>query len=498
MRAWLPALVAGGCAGVVILASVALGVPHSPKPAVYTTTSPTCGILPTMGFPPTIGIDPASHTVFAAVSGVSGEVLALNESTGVLKSTLRTGSPVSGLAVDPVQHHLYVAEAASGNVTVYDSRTLTLLARIAVPADPTSIAIDTRDSGVFVWYANLGSVTILDGINLTVTGSIAVGPQLIGDPTSAMVYDPLTNDLYLGNGTSLVLFNASSGAFLRSIPLGYAAYPASMVLNGSGGWIYVALSGSQRVDVVNATSARIVKTWAFGSGGWLGNRIEPTLLAFEPQSGELLVGAYGTTNISVLNGTTGAAVRAVDYPTKPTGLGLDPATDLMFVSLAGQSETAVVDTRTWAPIVAAHPAGTYAVSFQETGLPTGTLWAISLSTAPGPPSVCSLWTMGGTSGSNVTFYSTNGTFPYSLSPYAFPPGYSPERDGYSPDVTLGNVTIAGSPVEVGVGFSRSPAGFHVPLGWLPPVLYLAGMGSVGLVAGVVSLSLLHRRTSGRS
>jgi hypothetical protein len=76
---------------------------------------------------------------------------------------------------------------------------------------------------------------------------------------------------------------------------------------------------------------------------------------------------------------------------------------------------------------------TYPVTFNETGLPSGTPWSVTLDGSPFSSNTATL-----------TGYAPNGTFPYAMGIVA----------GYMPNLTRGNVTVTAGPVLVLVNWSE--------------------------------------------
>lgn len=105
------------------------------------------------------------------------------------------------------------------------------------------------------------------------------------------------------------------------------------------------------------------------------------------------------------------------------------------------------------------PTGAYAVTFTETGLPSGTCWAVSLhpafGAAPGGPWPGVAWPHGwfsfernASSSSSIGFQLGNGTYDFSV----FAKGTASWRYAASP--AFGNFTVNGAAVSVSISFTR--------------------------------------------
>ncbi|HYK92588.1 MAG TPA: hypothetical protein VEY07_00910, partial [Thermoplasmata archaeon] len=91
-------------------------------------------------------------------------------------------------------------------------------------------------------------------------------------------------------------------------------------------------------------------------------------------------------------------------------------------------------------IAFSHTSGTpatYPVWFNETGLPVGTLWSVTLNGTPQS-----------SSGASIAFTETNGSFPFTVSAVS----------GYTANVTSGTVDVSGSPASRLIGFTAAGGG----------------------------------------
>ena len=232
--------------------------------------------------------DPASVTISWAVPSY------LKSFGGSGSGDGQFGGPV-GIAVDPSNGVMYVADQAHSRIEVFDPND-NFLFSFATSAPPSGIAGDFSSSpgtlfvtepgapgGVEMFDGagdNLGYVTQVPGSGTPLLTGVAV------DPSNQTVYvtDSGNNqvDMYdeSGNLTGRGTFNGSDSATALSDPTGVAVDPGR-------GRVYVADAGNQRVAVFDLTGNSVS---AFGSGGsGAGQFGLPDGVAVQPGTGDVFV-----------------------------------------------------------------------------------------------------------------------------------------------------------------------------------------------------------------
>jgi hypothetical protein len=141
----------------------------------------------------------------------------------------------------------------------------------------------------------------------------------------------------------------------------------------------------------------------------------------------------GTSWSVTLNGSTQSATTASIAFTEPNGtygytIGVVPGYQPTV------SSGSVVVNGAAVPVAVTFTRVTYAVTFTESGLPSGTSWSVTLNGSTESATTTS-----------IVFTEPNGTFGYRI-------GVVP---GYLPGASSGSVTVAGSAASVGVTFARA-------------------------------------------
>jgi hypothetical protein len=140
------------------------------------------------------------------------------------------------------------------------------------------------------------------------------------------------------------------------------------------------------------------------------------------------------------NGTLETSTSTtIVYSVYPGTYGYTVGTVANYNAAPSSGNVVVTGANVNVPITWTHAPVPYTVTFTETGLPTGTLWQVTLGSS--------------TKSSNSTtivFSELNNTYLYSVLPAGL---YNPSPNG-------GTVTVAGAPVAETITFSTAPAGTY--------------------------------------
>ncbi|MGA7860726.1 MAG: hypothetical protein WCB19_02580, partial [Thermoplasmata archaeon] len=288
---------------------------------------------------------------------------------------------------------------------------------------------------------------------------------------------------YASNNVSVV--SDATDAVVATVPVGSSPISAAYV--SENGEVFVANYESNNVSVISDATNTVLATVAVGS--------EPVGVAYDSGTGEVYISNYAQGTISVLAGVPPYAVTFTEIGI-PTGTSwsvtLDGATNYSTGPTVGFSEPdGAYPFYIGAPIgynatpadgmvaVAGAPVNqavtftpAYPVTFTETGLPTGTIWTV---------------TLGGTTRSSatsaITFSEPDGSYTFRLWSVS----------GYSSAQGSGSVTVNGLAVSKRLGFSATGPGspglgqglFDLP-GYTGLLLLLEFLVAVGIVVTVTA------------
>ena len=427
--------------------------------------------------------DPANRAVY--ISNLNGaNVTVINGTTNLRLTTIADpGCSPSSEAYDPTNHYLYVGDSYSANVSVIDTRTNTWLRNITLAAAPTMVlGVDGRNGDVYL--STGGNVSVLNATNAVVAtlarpASAPAFGSIVYDPSARELYAPevLTSSVgvlqprnappppssfpvtfsesglpggtswtvvFRGNTTTAsapapVAFSSTNGsfAFRVSAPAGYTITPLSGVVDVAGAGVTQAVQFARNYSLVfTETGLSVGAPWSVDLSGM----VHPVSMA--------------SVGFALPNGTYAFSIPAVP--------GFVANVTSGNAQIQGENATVAIGFRS----TAGRP--TFAVTFAETGLTTGSRWWVTLNGSE----------MSAT-GATIRFLEPNGTLSYNLS------GPAGERAA----VAMGQVTVTGNPTSVSVTFTANSS---VP--GTQPISSPPGWGSIGLgllgVAIVVVIGLV--------
>jgi DNA-binding beta-propeller fold protein YncE len=362
-----------------------------------------------------------------------------NGSVSVFDNTTLLGTVDVGVfpwtaTVDTANGYVYVTNPDSKNVSVINGTKL--VGTVSVPSGAYGAAFDTGTGNVYVSSVagrNSSQVGVINGT--TLIGNITVGPD-----AGFITYDGRTGLVYvaIGDGPSGPTHNVSiikGTTVLATITAGFQ--PESMVYDQENGLIYVSSSayiGNGTVSILNGTAA--IANVSVG--------VEPGYEAVSSGNGQVYVPNKGSGNVSIISEA---------YPVTFSESGLPPGTEWWVNVSGGASNHSVTnslsieegygqyDYTTAAANDSYSGSGgsfsvndsgiseavsfievPFAVIFQETGLPSGTNWSVTIGANTGNSTTSSI---------SIPVY--DGTYTYALG----------RVDGYSTSNFSGVVTVSG-------------------------------------------------------
>ena len=281
----------------------------------------------------------------------------LASQTDQVSASVPVGSQPFGVAADPTDHEVFVTNTGSDNVSVVSDASQLPLASVGVGSSPMGVAYDPADREIFVVNQGSANVSVISASTLSVVATVPVGLQPLG-----IVYDPATGRVFVADEGSDLIQSISpvSDTVVANFTVG--AGPYGIAIDNATDDLYVTNSGSGNISVVNASTGANVADISIGG---LQYTLSLAGIAYDADTHQVWVGA-GSSYLIVLN-TTEEAVAWV-YTWDPTGVAYDPVDGLICLT---NTANATFECLSYA-------VGQYSplVSFQETGLPTGTHWSV--------------------------------------------------------------------------------------------------------------------------
>ena len=246
--------------------------------------------------PSAVAVDPGTHTVFVQHRGArpseDGYVSVIDSSTRTVIATVPVGKGLAwwgGLAVDPTTHMVYVTNAnqntlaADDTLSVIDGKTYVVVDTVPVGAELTGVAVDPGNHSVYVITERGGTggnvrpvgenlVRVIDGVSPAVIATIpaGLGPR-------AVVVDPTTHDIYVANfwdrDVSVIDSPARSVAARLSVAAGIKGVPG-LGVDPSTHTVYVTTYDNKAVAVIDGSTRVVIATVTIGK--------DPRGLAVDP------------------------------------------------------------------------------------------------------------------------------------------------------------------------------------------------------------------------
>ena len=426
--------------------------------------------------------------------------------TGPTEVTIPGGTGPLGVAFNPVNGYLYVADFGSSNVSVINTSTNQILTQIPLTYGIGTIAVDTATGFVYT-ASTYSTVYAINPFTNKVAATISVAAA--GCPTGCapevQTYDAANGDIYVTDLATDYVSVIHNATVVATIPVGVS--PNGAAYDSANGEIYVANEGSSPPDnltVINGTTNTVVGQVSPISPG--------PGVAFDSDNGMIYVcsnaaQASQVNFVTAVNGTTNqvvASTRVVNicdgavydsqdgyvYMTNPFAPGseaplsnvtlFDPSTNQIVLTLPVQlapygiaydsANHKVYVANLYSNTISILPP-VYPVTFHETGLPSGANWSI---------------TMGGAtvSSTNTTIRlpEPNGTTNFSVSDGA----------GLTASPSNGGVDVRGGPTDLNVTFSKGSGSGIFGLPGATGYFVLGGFVAL-LVAAVMVIVVLTRR-----
>jgi YVTN family beta-propeller protein len=278
-----------------------------------------------------------------------------------------------GIAYNPVNNNMYVANTESSTVSVISGSSNSVISSILVGRFPVSIAYVPPSNKLYVTNAESNDVTVINGATNKVIRSIPVGGLPIG-----IAYNPSNNDAYVVNNrnNTVSIIDTSIDTVIETIPLDSVLPPPSIfeplfvAYDSINGGMYV--SGRPQVSVINSATNADVKDVRMpppvaDSAAWglvhntINNRIyvtafdsdmvvrlnpetnefegsaipvgsQPASMVRNPSNNNLYVTNSGSSSVSVINPTTNVVTGTISTGSTPAGIAYNSNNNHIYVT----------------------------------------------------------------------------------------------------------------------------------------------------------------------
>ncbi|MGC8631961.1 MAG: YncE family protein [Thermoprotei archaeon] len=161
----------------------------------------------------------------------------------------------------------------------------------------------------------------------------------------------------------------------------------------------------------------------------------PVALVYDPSNNDIYVANYRSGTVSVISGATNAVIATIPVGSHPFGVAYDPKNQAVYVANYYPDSMTIIFPGAVAPTPTS-----YAVSFTESGLPSGTSWSVTLN---GQTQSSTTFT--------ITFTVPAGTYQYSVVSVS----------GYSSSPSSGSVAVSDATTEAIIFTAVAPVTYPV-------------------------------------
>ena len=365
-----------------------------------THTFPTVVVGPN---PSALVIDQASDTVYVEVGPVGdaslGSLAMINGATcnvtdfgrcGLAPSTTPDGSGPAWIAENPVTRSVYAVNEGDDDMSVIDAATCNATdhagcrqtppalaiggqttARVDASADygAGAVAVDPTTDTIYATSQDENNVSILNGAtcNRAVTwGCTVFAPTTtVGNAPQGVAADPATNTVYVTNGnddTVSVINAAVCDAFDRADcnrawpTFKVGNYAQDLRVDQATDTIYVVNAPDNTVSVVNGATCNATNSSGCGQTPALVHvGSVPYALAIDELTNTIYVVNTAENTVSVIDGATcdgsntggcSQAPPTIAVGNEPDGVAVNPRSDTIYVTNAGDNTVSVIDGAT--------------------------------------------------------------------------------------------------------------------------------------------------------
>lgn len=402
--------------------------------------------------PIAVAFDPANGYLYVGGQG-SDNISVIDPTTNAIKENISMSYEIQELTYDSANTFLYASSLQSNSVSVINSTTNEVVGNLLIQSEPEGVAYDPANTYIYVSIYGSNLVQVFNSTTDSIVSSISVGNN-----PEAMAYDPFNSYIYVDNAASnnVSVINSTTNLVVGSINVGsgsqYIYNPEGIAYDPANDFIYLSNTESGNVSVINSVTNSIEGSVNVGSS--------PEGITYDPENSQIYVTNHNSNSISAIgyvnsysvtftesNLPSGSAWYINITGQEPSGkiLGSSYTEDLVNGTYSYTSSSAngyavdqyyttfTVDGAKLNEAILFYKA--YQVTFEESGLASGTAWNVNISGQQSSGAIdvstYSINLPNGTYSYNVSttgayLYSNNGTFEITGSPMAEPVTFTRE------------------------------------------------------------------------
>ena len=247
-------------------------------------------------------------------------------------ATISVGIFPFGIAYNPSNNNIYVANAASSTVSVISGSTNSVIATILVGRVPYFLVYVPSNNQIYVTNAESNDVYVINAATDVVVSTIPLGnssgagdDSITPDSTSPtfLAYDNDNGGLYVSKGPFAVsIINAVTNAAVYEITVDRD--PTGIAYNPINHNIYVTKQSSNQVSVINTITNSVVADIPVGD--------TPVDIVYNPVNHNMYVTNLGSNTVSVINSATNSVIGTIPVGSQPFGIAHDSTNRHIYVT----------------------------------------------------------------------------------------------------------------------------------------------------------------------
>ena len=250
---------------------------------------------------------------------------------GTVTATINVGGAPRGMAFNPNNGYIYVANSGSNNVSVINSADNSIVATIPVGAFPVDVVFNPTNGYLYVANHFGGSVTVINGATNTVVTTIVTG----GFP-NGVEFNPNNGYIYVAvDGNYITVINGATNTFVTNIPASYG--PNDLTFNPNNGNLYSMPFNQNFAYIING--ATNTQTGSF----FVGFAQDGSIL--NPTNGHLYI--FGDGGLRAFNTATNLPIGGPLISGNAVyGAAHNPDNQYVYAALSNSNSVSVLDVST--------------------------------------------------------------------------------------------------------------------------------------------------------
>lgn len=222
-----------------------------------------------------------------AYSCNSGNVSVVSDSNNRVFANISVGTDPAGMAFDPTDDEVFVANLESNNVSVISDSTDKVVATVHVGTNPGAVAYDGGVDRIFVTNEGSDNVSVISGATDKVMTTIPVGSL-----PDAIAYDIGMNELFVANAISANVSIISDTTDTVTATVNVDAWPSAVAYDSVDGEVFVVNDDKHDLSVISDSTNTVSTT--IQVGGY------PVAAAYDSENGNIFVSNYGQDSLSII------------------------------------------------------------------------------------------------------------------------------------------------------------------------------------------------------